>query len=95
MIDKSLQDGYQNLLKENTRLHAEKKHIVDSAATHIKLAEDQIAKLHKIIDGLLGDAIEIVRSRIPDSPERTLAEIDIANLAPLKIGANGQEQVKK
>jgi len=94
MIDKSLQDGYQNLLKENTRLHAEKKQIADAAEKAIRNAGEVIEKLEKIIDSLIGNCVTLVRT-LPDSSERRQVEQDILNLTPLRIGADGQEKVKK
>lgn len=94
MIDKTLQDAYQNLLKENTRLHAEKKQIVEAAEKAIRNADEVITKLEKVIDSVIGDCVELVRT-LPDSSERLQVEQDICNLTPLKVSASGQEKVKK
>jgi DNA relaxase NicK len=84
MPDKTLEDAYQNLLKDNTRLHAEKKHIVDSAAKHIKQAESTIGKLQSIIDSIVSDAVHFVEE-LPKSDERDAAIRGIRMLAPLKL----------
>jgi len=89
MIDKTFEDGYKNLLKENTLLHAEKKRIADSAARHIQMADEEIKKLHGIINSITDRACEIVR-KFGDSHATTVeACLDIRQLAPLQISSNG------
>lgn len=92
MIDKSLEDGYKNLLKENTRLHAEKKLIVDSAEKAIKRCDEELQKLHDIIGQIVSNAVKIVESKLPDSSERREVVELLKRLAPLRIAADGNER---
>lgn len=89
MIDNSYKEAYENLLKENTRLHAEKTHITNSAEKAIRRADDEIQKLHGIINKFLLETCEIVRENFPDA---TQVVQEICSLMPLRINASGEEK---
>lgn len=92
MIDNSYKTAYENILKENTLLHAQKNQIKDAAVKAIAHADEVIQKLNNVIDSICGDAIDLVRE-LPDTFERRTIERNIALLAPLKVQANGTEKV--
>ena len=84
--------AYEKLLKENTRLHAEKTYIIGCATTNIKHADEEIKKLHSIINQNLDHACAIVGGLFPESETLKECQRQIRALKPLQIGASGEEK---
>lgn len=78
--------AYQNLLKKNTQLEAEKRQIINAAANRITQAEDEIKKLHACLNTVVQRAQYIVSYYFKPHANHDKALADMQTIGPLKIG---------
>ena len=92
MIDAGYKQAYEKLLKENVRLNAVNKTILDSAEKTFRKADEEINKLHRVIEVIIDGFSETCMKWFPDIPERAKLIEEIKKLTPMKIGADGKDK---